>query len=203
MNLSQVITDVQRELVRQGHRIEVDGCAGPQTWGAIYAELHGREIVEEPAIDKVDARSEKNIATLHPQVQPYARALVKAARDQNILMKVTSGTRSYAEQDALYAQGRTKPGKVVTNAKGGQSNHNFGVAFDLTMFGLDGKTPIYESSKYRQVGALGQAMGLSWGGDFGDEPHFALRPAWARGMSESKMIAELRNRKATGKDAFA
>jgi peptidoglycan LD-endopeptidase CwlK len=201
VNLRDIITACQRELGRQGHKIDVDGVAGPETWGAIHSELIGHEVIEDTKPNLVDARSEKNIATLHPKVRPYARALVKAAEDQNIKMVVTSGTRTPEEQDALYAQGRTKPGNVVTNAKRWQSNHNYGIAFDLTLF--NGGSPVWDSPKYRQVGALGQSIGLNWGGDFGDEPHYALRPSWARGMSESKMITELKRRHDAGKDAFA
>src|SRR5579859_3440231 len=80
---------------------------------------------ESPA--RVDLRSEKNIATLLPGVQPYARALVHKAADAGIAIKIISGLRTYEQQDALYAQGRSKPGQIVTKAKGGQSNHNFGI----------------------------------------------------------------------------
>ena len=48
-----------------------------------------------------------------------------------IKLRIIQGFRTYAEQDALYAQGRTKKGKKVTNAKGGQSNHNLGLAIDV------------------------------------------------------------------------
>jgi hypothetical protein len=65
--------------------------------------------------------------------------------------------RSFAEQDALYAQGRTKPGKIVTKARGGFSNHNFGVAFDIGVFkgGSDpekAKTFVPESPLYKVIG---------------------------------------------------
>lgn len=153
------------------------------------------QIVGGPA---VDARSEKVIRTLHPRVQPYARCLVVAARGEGIVIVVTSGLRTYAEQDALFAQ-RPK----VTNARGGYSNHNFGIAFDVTIF-AEGE-PVWESPHYKVVGRLGQQLGLEWGGawtTFKDEPHFELRPPWARGTN-SAMLAELRKRKASGKDYWA
>ncbi len=197
MNLTRVITDIQKELVRQGHRVEVDGLAGPETWGAIYSELLGHNIVTvETPVGRVDERSEKVIATLHPKVQPYARALVQQAKAQNINIKVTSGTRTYDEQNALYAQGRTKPGKVVTNARGGQSWHNHSVAFDITVF--RGSEPVYESPAYAAVGALGRQMGLEWGGDWTslkDEPHFQMR--------NHKSLAQARELHDQGKDVFA
>ena len=115
-----------------------------------------------------------------------------------------SGTRTYEEQNALYEQGRTKPGRVVTNARGGYSNHNFGIAFDIGVF--EGGRYLGESPAYKAVGAIGMKLGLEWGGNWKsiqDEPHFQLRPAWARELSERDMLAELRARRALGKSAFA
>ena len=128
----------------------------------------------------MDDRSEKAIATLLPQVQPYARALVKKAAQHGITIKVIAGLRTYEEQNELFAQGRTKPGRIVTNARGGFSNHNFGIAFDVGVF--EGASYLGESPKYKAVGALGLDLGLEWGGNwktFLDEPHFQLRPKWA------------------------
>jgi len=65
----------------------------------------------------VDDRSEKAIATLLPQVQPYARALVKKAAQHGITIKVIAGMRTYDEQNELFTQGRTKPGRIVTKAE--------------------------------------------------------------------------------------
>ena len=73
----------------------------------------------------------RDIAALHPQVAAKARAFVEACRAQGIDILVTSTYRDHASQDALYALGRSKSGKKVTNAKGGQSFHNFRVAFDI------------------------------------------------------------------------
>lgn len=153
--------------------------------------------------ERVDDRSEKAIATLLPAVRPLARALIHNAAAVGIVAKVTSAHRTYAEQNALYEQGRTKPGKIVTNATGGFSNHNFGLAFDLTIF--HGPDPVFESPKYAQLGDLGKLLGLTWGGDWTkpDEPHFELRPAWAKAMSEPQMLTALRARAAAGQDLLA
>jgi peptidoglycan L-alanyl-D-glutamate endopeptidase CwlK len=124
----------------------------------------------------VDERSEKCIKTLNPKVQPLARKLVETATAQGIHVKVISGHRGYQEQDDLYAQGRTKPGKIVTKAKGGQSNHNFGTAFDIGIFDKAGRKYFGESPDYEKVGVIGESLGLEWGGrwKFVDEPHFQL-----------------------------
>ncbi len=179
-----------------------DGLWGPKSKQALDAILN--QSVVSPPGTAFDERSERNIATLHPKVRPLARQLVIDAAMQGIAIKVTSGTRTYAEQDALYEQGRTKPGRIVTNARGGASNHNHGIAFDVTVF--DGATPKYEGSEYKKVGAIGKRLGLSWGGDWvsmNDEPHFELRPDWSRSYSEATMLAELRRRHDNGTDAFA
>jgi peptidoglycan L-alanyl-D-glutamate endopeptidase CwlK len=121
-----------------------------------------------------------------------------------ITIKVISGLRTFEEQDALYAQGRTAPGPKVTNAKGGQSNHNYGIAFDVGVF--EGTKYLPESPKYKAVGALGTELGLEWGGSWKtivDQPHFQLRPAWAGNMAEKEMLAALRLRKDQGQDYYA
>ncbi|MGS1135353.1 M15 family metallopeptidase [Rhodanobacter sp. UC4444_H11] len=156
------------------------------------------------AVSPVDDRSEKVIATLLPQVRPIARALVQKAAAAGISIRVISGLRSYEEQAALYAQGRTAPGKKVTNARAGYSNHNFGIAFDIGVF--EGNRYLPESPKYKAVGALGMDLGLEWGGNWKtivDQPHFQLRPAWAAHESEQQMLAELRSRKDRGEAVYA
>ena len=199
MNIPEVIRAIQQEL-----GIGVDGYAGLETWQAIYNRIVPN--AQPPAVtnDKVDSRSEKVIATLLPEVQPYARALVTKAGADGITIKVISGLRTYDEQNDLYAQGRTKPGRIVTNARGGFSNHNFGIAFDVGVF--EGSQYLDESPKYKAVGVLGTDLGLEWGGNWKtiqDEPHFQLRPKWAGDLSERDMLAELRSRKGSGKAAYA
>jgi len=172
----------------------------------------------------VDERSERNIKSLHPEVQNLARSLVHAADKIRITIKVISGTRTYEEQHALYLQGRESPEvvnaarkkarmepidqkeskKIVTNADAGHSNHNFEMAFDIGVF--EGKNYLGESPLYKAVAVLGKQLGLSWGGDWKDitdQPHYELRPQWATSLSEHEMLAELRARKDSGKSAFA
>lgn len=204
MTIKEQITAVQKEL-----GITADGVPGVATWAAIFNDIVGLNKSDETQIqtpDNVphaDDRSEKAILTLLPQVQPYARSLVHDAADQGITIIVTSGTRTYDEQNDLYEQGRTKPGRIVTNAHAGYSNHNFGVAFDVTIFS-NGK-PVWESPNYKAVGVLGKKLGLTWGGDWisiNDEPHFEFHPQWAKDMSEKEMLEELRRRHADNQPVF-
>ncbi|WP_318566507.1 M15 family metallopeptidase [Peribacillus simplex] len=60
-------------------------------------------------------------------------------------MKITHGFRLFAEQNALLAQGRTKPGNKVTNARGGQSMHNYGLAIDICLITSDGKKAVWDT----------------------------------------------------------
>jgi len=202
MKIEEMIAAVQKKL-----GVEVDGRAGPETWGAIFAQIVKPTIDGLPpgeAIDEADPRSEKNIATLLPEVQPIARALAQKAALSGIRIKIISALRTFAEQDELFAQGRTKPGKKVTNARGGFSNHNFGIAFDVGVF--EGNKYLPESVKYRAVGVLGADLGLEWGGNWKtivDQPHFQLRPTWAAELTEREMLAELRERRAAGTPIFS
>jgi peptidoglycan L-alanyl-D-glutamate endopeptidase CwlK len=154
-----------------------------------------------------DERTERNLATLHIEMQRVMRSFLGVAKviaaKVGCDVKVISGTRSYAEQDAIYASGRTVPGLKISNAKGGESNHNFGVACDVAIF--RGKEYCPEHPLYNELGTLGKSLGLEWGGDwkFVDEPHYQLRPAWAKGMPERTMLAALRARVAAKKDVFA
>jgi peptidoglycan L-alanyl-D-glutamate endopeptidase CwlK len=144
----------------------------------------------------IDPRSAAAIATLLPAAQRAARALLAAANDgqlgAGIVVKIICGTRTYAEQTALYAQGRTAPGPIVTDAPAGYSNHNFGIAFDVGIF--NGDVYLDDSPLYAKVGALGRAQGLDWGGDwttFTDEPHFQLR--WSGSLAEARALVALGN----------
>ena len=198
MNLDQIIRAVQEAL-----GVNPDGKPGPETWQATYNSICPEAQPPEPLADKVDDRSERVIATLLPEAQPYARALIAKAAASGIAIKLLSGLRTYDEQNDLYAQGRTKPGKVVTNARGGYSNHNFGIAFDIGVF--EGSRYLDESPKYKAVGVLGMDLGLEWGGNWKtiqDEPHFQLRPKWASDLSERDMLAEMRSRKDSGEGVY-
>ena len=200
MKIEEMISAVQQRL-----GVQVDGRAGPQTWAAIHAFIVGpaSDAPIEASSDEVDPRSEQSISTLLPEVRPLARALVQKAARNGIQIKILCGLRTYAEQDALYAQGRTQPGPKVTNARGGYSNHNFGIAFDIGVF--EGAKYLGDSPKYKAVGALGMELGLEWGGNWKnleDQPHFQLRPVWAAAMPERDMLAELRRRVAEGQPLF-
>ena len=114
----------------------------------------------------------------------FQRFLARCAADpwfvkNGIGMIVTSTERDFESQNALYAQGRTKPGKIVTNAKGGYSWHNFRCAGDVVptrhgvpIWGTKGNgldvDPTDDHTDdlevWQRVGAHGEAVGLEWAG---------------------------------------
>ena len=200
MKTDDMIRAVQKKL-----GVEVDGRPGPQTWGAIYRSVVRPQARPQVAFtapqDQANDRSERVIATLLPHVRPYARALFFKAREIGIAINIIGGTRTFEEQDRLYAKGRTATGPEVTNARAGFSNHNVGIAFDIGVF--NGNRYLPESPLYKAVGALGMELGLEWGGNWKnlvDQPHFQLRPAWAADMPERGMLAEMRRRTRLGED---
>lgn len=184
---------------------KLDNWRGGVTDAAL--ESYQASLTEPPTEQhaKHMARSAANIATLHPKLQPIAMRLVDLFKDDNLIVVITSGSRTYEQQRKLrelYLAG--KGGKA---APAGYSNHNFGTAFDVTLFPKNGSDPEYEDPKYKAVGEAGKALGLTWGGRWRgedeDPPHFELRPKWAENMSEANMVAELRRRHDVGIDPYA
>lgn len=125
---------------------------------------------------------------LHPYVKQKTEELIRNsnARLTNHKMMITHGFRSKAEQDKLYAQGRTAPGAIVTNAKGGTSMHNFGLAIDFALVTPDGKKAVWDTKSdfdkdgvadWMEVVEEAKKLGFTWGGDwkgFVDNPHFQM-----------------------------
>jgi len=91
---------------------------------------------------------------------------IAMCKSEGIDLLVTSTYRDIESQDALYAQGRTTEGKIVTNARGGQSFHNFRCAIDIVPL-VNGK-PDWDGSHpvWAKIGSLGKASGLDWAGEW-------------------------------------
>jgi peptidoglycan LD-endopeptidase CwlK len=121
----------------------------------------------------------RDLNELDADVRDLALLLITACEERNIVLIITQTYRTFAEQDALYAKGRTAPGPKVTNAKGGWSYHNWRRAFDVAIRDFPGDaTPddVYDGP-WALVGSLGEHLGLEWGGrwaHFPDLPHFQL-----------------------------
>lgn len=140
-----------------------------------------------PTVDVPSAVS-GTAADLHPAYRAQAQAFLEEANRRGLGLEIASAVRTPAQQNALYAQGRTAPGSKVTNAPAGYSHHNFGTAFDVVPSDLKNtKNWSPEDPRWSEIGALAREMGLSWGGDFRsikDMPHIQ-----APGVS----LGEMRN----------
>ena len=127
----------------------------------------------------------KKIELLHPVLRNEARILYEEVNRRltgRAKMLIVSTLRTFEEQDELYAIGRTKAGRKVTNAKGGQSIHNYGLAIDFALL-IDGKTASWEDLKdfdgdrkadWLEVVEVFEKAGWEWGGrwkSFTDKPH--------------------------------
>lgn len=131
----------------------------------------------------------RGIELLTKETQGLANKLVSACAAHGLAIKITDTLRTKEEQDELYAQGRTKPGSIVTNVKYPNSMHNWGVAFDFCR--NDGTGAYNEAGNFfAKVGAIGRNIGLEWGGDWTsivDRTHFQL-PQY--GSTPSRLISQ-------------
>ena len=154
---------------------KLDGIWGANTDAADVAFVNQSNIIANQ-FSTFDARSESNIITLIPKAQILARRFLTFCAANGTDVRIISGTRTYAEQDALYRKerfGNTEP--KITNARGGYSNHNFGLAWDIGIF-ENGKY-ITADNKYKNLAMLilPQLPDIEWGGNwqtFKDYPHY-------------------------------
>ena len=183
MSLVEDVRTIQRAV-----GAEVDGVFGPESARKVLEHLARVELVapvgETPTL--LDARTVATIATLDAKAQPvfheFALRAKATAATFGCDYVAISGNRSWEEQDALYARGRTALGGIVTNAKGGQSNHNFGIAADFAVFYgkvyADETKPGLAAAVHAACAVHARELGMDWGGDWKalkDTPHFELR----------------------------
>jgi peptidoglycan L-alanyl-D-glutamate endopeptidase CwlK len=139
-----------------------------------------------------DFVSEQRINQLHPKIRDKVREFINKADKAGIQLRITSGLRSWDEQQKLYNQGRTEPGAIVTNAKPGESYHNFGLAFDVVPI-VNGQAD-FNTPYWNKIAQIGKSVGFIWGGDFKsikDKPHFE--------MNFGGTLAQFRNLYTSGK----
>lgn len=125
------------------------------------------------------------LAGVHPALRAIVLRVLSAMSELGHPMMVTDGVRTDDQQKALYAQGRTAPGKIVTNADGvlKRSNHQvhadgLGHAVDCC-FLVNGKPSWADEHPWRLYGEAAKALGATWGGEFTtivDRPHIEWKP---------------------------
>jgi hypothetical protein len=111
-----------------------------------------------------------------PDARAAAVRFIEAASQNGIELKVVSTLRTCAEQNDIYAQGRTKPGRVVSNAPGCRSWHVFGRALDVLIRNSDGTLQLDADPRYEVLGDIATDLGFVWGGKWGDAGHFEFHP---------------------------
>lgn len=152
----------------------------------------------------MDQTTKKHINQLHPSLRDEIVKIIQecdAVLTGKAKIRITQGLRTFAEQDALYSLGRTKPGKITTNAKGGQSVHNYGFAVDICLI-IDGKIASWDTAKdwdndriadWHECVKVFAKYGWDWGGNwktFKDFPHFDKR-----GYNDWKKLSTLKRDK--------
>lgn len=135
--------------------------------------------IDKPTIDKIKIAHPK----LRDELEKLVEKINKDILTGSAKVRITHTLRTFVEQDELYAQGRTKPGKIVTNVKGGDSFHNYGLACDIVLI-INGITASWDTKKdfdkdqqsdWMEVVKVFKDAGWVWGGDwrtFKDMPHF-------------------------------
>lgn len=131
----------------------------------------------------------RSLTELHPKVAHMAQQFVEACDEQGIDLLVTSTYRDHESQNELYAQGRTKPGKIVTNARGGQSYHNWRCALDVVPL-RNGKC-VWDSSDpvWRKVGEIGESIGFEWAGRWSGRLKESAHFQYTGGLSLAELQA--------------
>jgi len=134
----------------------------------------------------MDSITLKRINQLHPKLRVEMQKIINECNTNlkgRAQVRITQGLRTFSEQQVLYNQGRTTPGKKVTNAKAGQSVHNYGAAVDICLI-IDGKVASWDIKKdwdgdkisdWDECVRVFAKYYYSWGGNwnsFKDFPHF-------------------------------
>ncbi len=126
--------------------------------------------------EKISSINKMRLSDVKPILAEKCEAIIALAASEGFTLIVTNGYRSNAEQDALYRIGRRgiKGERVVTNARGGQSNHNRREAVDFA-FVVKGEIS-WNEKLYLNIGRWAKQVGLNWGGNwrFKDLPHVEL-----------------------------
>lgn len=125
--------------------------------------------------EKVNQLNNSRLLLVNPKLREKVEQILEMAKMGGFTLLITQGLRTFAEQNELFAQGRSRSGAVVTNAKGGNSYHNYGLAVDFC-FIIDGQ-PSWNEKLYSRIGHWAYLVDLDWGGNWKtikDFPHVQL-----------------------------
>lgn len=188
----EIAHELQRQGVTQLNVHEYDYTDTINNIEGFYIDMYKKHTPVSKLKDTLDALMRK-MFTLQPQrvlpsVDRKVQELLQVMQQMGLPMKVVEGYRSIERQDALYAQGRTAPGSIVTNAKGGQSFHNYGVAVDCVFTVKGWNAP---DSDWKKYGKAAEALGFEWGGsweNFVDRPHIQFTQGYTLTDFQNKKV---------------
>ena len=141
-------------------------------------------------LQKLLLKSGYGLLAVQPLVRRKAEQLIERMFAKGRAVMVYQGYRSEEEQNYLYAQGRSRKGPIVTNARGGESLHNYGVAIDV-VFLVNGHPSWDNGHDWNLLGKEGKTLGFEWGGDwkeFPDRPHFQFMGSYTLDDFKNKRI---------------
>jgi peptidoglycan L-alanyl-D-glutamate endopeptidase CwlK len=165
--------------IQKTHGLTIDGIIGEKTLALLdflfepskpnFSSSNFIPPEQVPSVRTSDAINRTNLNGVHPVLVRKTAQLIELAKNEGYVLRVSQGFRSFAEQDKLFAK-RPK----VTNARGGQSMHNYGLAVDF-VFIVNGKVS-WDERFYKNIGRWANQVGLTWGGNwkFVDMPHCQL-----------------------------
>ena len=130
----------------------------------------------------------RSLDDLHPIVKKKAEQFLEACEARGIDILIYCTYRSPEEQDELYAQGRTKSGRVVTNARGGDSFHNWRCAFDFVPL-VAGKPAWDDKALYTKAGSIAESVGLEWSGRWTGKLRETAHCQYTGGLSLAQLKA--------------
>jgi peptidoglycan LD-endopeptidase CwlK len=126
--------------------------------------------------------SSRDLADLHPHVEVLAKQLILDCAAHGIDLLVTSTYRDFAAQTVLWQQGRSLPGSIVTNAKAGESFHNYHLALDFCPL-ESGKCAWNDSASFERVGLLAESLGMEWAGRWTGPLRELAHVQWTGGLT--------------------
>jgi peptidoglycan LD-endopeptidase CwlK len=171
--------------------LTADGIVGPKTIQVLFAVPNPVTVVTKPAVivSKTvyqDKPTLQRIQLLHPKLRAEALAIyneINRVLNGRAAVRFTYTLRTFAEQAAIYNQGRSTPGPIVTNAKAGQSFHNYGLAIDIALLVDKDGNGTYDEVKWDTIGdydgdkiadwmeivRVFKAFGWTWGADWDND----------------------------------
>ena len=133
--------------------------------------------------------SSRSLDDLLPQVKALAENFISSCKKQGVDILIYCTYRSKEEQDELYKLGRTEKGKIVTNARGGYSWHNYRRAFDFVPI-VHGKPQWSDNALYTKAGGIAESVGLEWSGRWSGKLKETAHCQYTEGLSLEKLRGE-------------